>query len=149
MSTTLVRIETEIVAAMKAKDASRLSALRMMKAALTHKRAEDPSSFDDATALKVLTTLAKQRRESIDAFRSAGRLEQAAAEEAELRVIAEFLPAAASRQEMEAAVRTAIAETGALSSKDIGRVMPVAQKALAGKTVDGKALSALVRELLG
>jgi uncharacterized protein len=148
MSDILKRVESEIVAAMKAKHAERLSALRMMKTSLTNKQIENREKFDDGEAIKALTTLAKQRRESADAFRAAGREEQASKEEAELAVVEEFLPAAASEAEIEAAVRGAMAETGAASAKDMGKVMQASMKRLAGKTVDGKALSARVRSLL-
>jgi uncharacterized protein len=149
MSEILKRVESEIVSAMKAKSAERLSALRMMKTALTNKQIENREGFSDAEAIKALHTLAKQRRESADAFRDAGRLEQAAKEEAELAVVEEFLPAAASEADVDAAVREAVAETGATSARDMGKVMQAALKKLAGKTVDGKAVSARVREILG
>jgi uncharacterized protein YqeY len=143
------RVEAQMKEAMKAKQADRLSALRMMKTALANKQIENREKFTDAEAVKALQTLAKQRRESADAFRAAGREEQATKEEAELLVIEEFLPAAASDADVEAAVAEAIAETGATSMKDIGKVMPAAMKRLAGKTVDGKAVNEKVRAKLG
>jgi len=149
MSDILKRVESEMVAAMKAKHAERLSALRMMKAALKNKETENREKFDDAEATKTLQTLAKQRRESADAFRGAGREEQALKEEGELAVIEEFLPAAATEADIEAAVSEAVAETGATSAKDMGKVMQAAMKKLAGKTVDGKAVNARVRSVLG
>lgn len=148
MSEILNRVEDEIKAAMKAKQADRLSALRMMKAALKNREIEDRAKFSDAEAIKALQTLAKQRRESADAFRSGGREEQAVKEEAELAVIEEFLPAAASEADIENAVAEAIAETGATSAKDIGKVMQASMKRLQGKTVDGKAVNARVRAKL-
>jgi uncharacterized protein YqeY len=148
MSEIFNRVEAEIKEAMKAKNADRLSALRMMKSALANKQIENREKFDDAEATKALQTLAKQRRESAEAFRAAGRDEQAAKEEAELAVVEEFLPASASAEEIAAAVDAAIAETGATSARDIGRVMPLAMKKLAGKTVDGKAVNERVRARL-
>jgi uncharacterized protein YqeY len=148
MSDILNRVEAQIIDAMKAKQADRLSALRMMKTALKNKQIENREKFSDAEAIKALQTLAKQRRESADAFRAAGREEQAAKEEAELAIVEEFLPAAATDSDIDAAVSAAIAETGASSMKDIGRVMPAAMKRLAGKTVDGKAVNEKVRAKL-
>lgn len=149
MSEIFNRVDAEMKEAMKARQPERLSALRMMKTALANKQIENREKFDDAEAVKALQTLAKQRRESAEAFRNAGREELALKEEAEMAIIEEFLPAAASDADIEAAVSEAIAETGAASMKDIGRVMPVALKKLAGKTVDGKAVNAAVRGRLG
>lgn len=148
MSEIFDRVENEIREAMKARDAARLSALRMMKTALANKQIENREGFTEADAIKALQTLAKQRRESADAFRAAGREGSAAKEEAELAVIEEYLPAAASEADIEAAVAEAIAETGAETARDIGKVMPAAMKRLAGKTVDGKAVNAAVRAKL-
>ena len=149
MSEIFDRIEAEIKEAMKARNADRLSALRMMKAALANKQIDLREKFTDVEAVKVLQTVAKQRRESADAFRNAGREEQAAKEEAELGIVEEFLPAAATEADIAAAVAEAIAETGATTMKDMGRVMPAAMKRLAGKTVDGKAVNEAVRRSLG
>ncbi len=148
MSEIFDRVENEIREAMKARDAARLSALRMMKTALANKQIENREGFTEADAIKALQTLAKQRRESADAFRAAGREGSAVKEEAELAVIEEYLPAAASEADIEAAVAEAIAETGAETARDIGKVMPAAMKRLAGKTVDGKAVNAAVRAKL-
>lgn len=148
MSQIFDRVENEIREAMKARDAARLSALRMMKTALANKQIENREGFTEADAVKALQTLAKQRRESADAFRAAGREGSALKEEAELAVIEEYLPAAASEADIEAAVAEAIAETEATSARDIGKVMPAAMKRLAGKTVDGKAVNSAVRAKL-
>ena len=148
MSQIFDRVENEIREAMKARDAARLSALRMMKTALANKQIENREGFTEVDAVKALQTLAKQRRESADAFRAAGREGSAMKEEAELAVIEEYLPAAASEADIEAAVAAAIAETGAETARDIGKVMPAAMKRLAGKTVDGKAVNAAVRAKL-
>jgi uncharacterized protein YqeY len=149
MSEIFDRIEAQIKDAMKARNADRLSALRMMKAALANKQIDLREKFTDVEAVKVLQTVAKQRRESADAFRGAGREAQAAKEEAELGIVEEFLPAAATEADIAAAVAEAIAETGATTMKDMGRVMPAAMKRLAGKTVDGKAVNEAVRAKLG
>ena len=148
MSDIFDRVENEIREAMKARDAARLSALRMMKTALANKQIENREGFTEADAVKALQTLAKQRRESADAFRAAGREGSALKEEAELAVIEEYLPAAASEADIVAAVAAAIAETEATSARDIGKVMPAAMIRLAGKTVDGKAVNAAVRAKL-
>ena len=137
-----------MVAAMKSRDEARLSALRMMKAALMKQKVDSPQPVDQAAEMQLLKTLIKQRIEAAEAFRKAGRVEQAEKEEAERALIESYLPAAATEQEVEAAVAEALAETGATSPKQMGLVMKAAQARLAGKTVDGKALSDKVRSRL-
>jgi uncharacterized protein YqeY len=137
-----------MVAAMKSRDEARLSALRMMKAALMKQKVDSPKPVDEAAEMQVLKTLIKQRIEAAEAFRKAGRAEQAEKEEAERVLIESYLPAAATEQEVEAAIAEALAETGATSPKQMGLVMKAAQARLAGKTVDGKALSDKVRARL-
>jgi uncharacterized protein YqeY len=137
-----------MVAAMKSRDEARLSALRMIKAALMKQKVDSPQPVDEAAEMQVLKTLIKQRIEAAEAFRKAGRAEQAEKEEAERALIETYLPAAASEQEIEAAVAEALAETGATSPKQMGLVMKAAQARLKGKTVDGKALSDKVRSRL-
>jgi uncharacterized protein YqeY len=137
-----------MVAAMKSRDEARLGALRMMKAALMKQKVDSPKPVDEAAEMQVLKTLIKQRIEAADAFRKAGRVEQAEKEEAERALIESYLPAAATEQEVEAAIAEALAETGATSPKQMGLVMKAAQARLAGKTVDGKALSDKVRARL-
>ena len=137
-----------MVAAMKSRDEARLSALRMMKAALMKQKVDSPKPVDEAAEMQLLKTLIKQRTEAAEAFRKAGRVEQAEKEEAERALIESYLPAAATEQEVEAAVAEALAETGATSPKQMGLVMKAAQARLAGKTVDGKALSDKVRSRL-
>jgi hypothetical protein len=137
-----------MVAAMKSRDEARLSALRMMKAALMKQKVDSPQPVDEAAEMQLLKTLIKQRTEAAEAFRKAGRVEQAEKEEAERALIESYLPAAATEQEVEAAVAEALAETGATSPKQMGLVMKAAQARLAGKTVDGKALSDKVRSRL-
>ena len=137
-----------MVAAMKAKQADRLSAIRMVKAALMKLKVDSPKPLDEAPEMQLLKSLIKQRIDAAEAFRNAGRLEQAAKEEAERALIEAYLPAAATAEEVEAAIAAALAETGAASIKQMGLVMKAAQARLAGKTVDGKSLSDKVRARL-
>ncbi len=142
------RLEKEIAGAMKARDAARLSALRMIKTALKRHEVDSMRALDEATEMQVLNTLLKQRREAAEMFRKGGREDLAASEEAEMRLIEGYLPATPGAEEMEAAVAEAIAETQASSIKQMGAVMKAAQARLAGKRVDGKALSELVKARL-
>ena len=142
------QISKDILTAMKAKDAQRLSALRMVKTALKLRETELPGGVDDLEAVRILNTLVKQRREATEAFRAGGREEMALKEEAEAQIIQEYLPAAASPADMMSAIESAIAETGASSSKDMGLVMKAARANLAGKNIDGKALSDIVKAKL-
>jgi uncharacterized protein YqeY len=142
------QINRDITDAMKTKQAERLSALRMVKTALTMRQSELPAGVDDTEAARVLNTLLKQRRDAAEQYRAANREDLAAKEENEARIIQTYLPASASEQEIEAAVVEAISETGAASMKDMGAVMKVARSKLEGKTVDGKALSDLVKAKL-
>ena len=137
-----------MVASMKSKDEARLSAVRMIKTALKKHEVDSMKPLDEATELQVLTTLIKQRRESADMFRKGGRPELADKEEAELKLIESYMPSAASDDEVDAAITAAIAETGISSQKQMGVVMKAAQAKLAGKRVDGKALSEKVRAKL-
>ncbi len=137
-----------MVAAMKSRDEARLSALRMIKAALMKQKVDSPKPVDEAAEMQVLKSLVKQRTEAAEAFRKAGRAEQAEKEEAERALIESYLPAGATEQEIDAAVAEALAETGATSLKQMGVAMKAAQARLAGKTVDGKALSDKVRSRL-
>jgi len=142
------KIDHDLVAAMKARDELRLSVLRMAKTALKLKQVEHGRPLEDSEALGSLRTLVKQRHESAEQFRHGGREELATKEEAEIKILEEYLPATASEQEIEAAITTAISETGALSAKDIGKVMKSAMAKLAGKTVDGKRVNEKVRAKL-
>jgi uncharacterized protein YqeY len=137
-----------MVAAMKSRDEARLSALRMMKAALMKQKVDSPKPVDEAAEMQVLKLLVKQRIEAAEAFRKAGRVEQAEKEEAERALIESYLPAGATEQEIDAAVAEALAETGATTLKQMGVVMKAAQARLKGKTVDGKTLSDKVRSRL-
>lgn len=141
----LDRIQQDMVQAMKARDEQRLAALRMIKTALKKHEVDSRKPLDGASEVQVLNTLVKQRREAADQFRKGGREELAAKEEAELALIESYMPAAASEEEIEAAIASAIAETGVKTLKQMGVVMKAAQAKLAGKRVDGKALSEKVR----
>jgi uncharacterized protein YqeY len=143
------QVNADIAAAMKARDAARLSALRMVKAAIMNKEVEKGRTLEDAEVLQVLTTLVKQRRDSIDQFAKAGRTDLVDKETAEIGVLETYLPPAASADEIDAAVGAAIAETGAASAKDIGKVMKAVMPKLAGKQADGKTINEAVRRKLG
>jgi uncharacterized protein len=144
----LDRIQTDMVAAMRAKEENRLNAIRMIKAALKKQEVDSMKPLDEATELQVLSTLIKQRREAAEMFRKGGRLELAEKEDAELKLIETYMPAAPSEQEIDEAIAAAIAETGVTSLKQMGVVMKATQAKLAGKRVDGKALSEKVRARL-
>ena len=142
-------IAADIAAAMKAKDAPRLSALRMLKAAVMNRGVEKGRDLDDAEVLQVVSSLVKQRRDSIDQFSKAGRSDLVDKETAEIAVLEAYLPPAVSPAEIDAAVAEAIAETGAASARDMGRVMKAVMPKLAGKNVDGRAVNDAVRRKLG
>jgi len=133
---------------MKSKAEARLSALRMIKAALMKQKVDSPKPLDEAAEMQVLKQLIKQRIDAAEMFRKGGRPEQAAKEEAEKALIESYLPASASEAEIDTAVAEAVAETGATSIKQMGLVMKAAQSRLQGKTVDGKVLSDKVRSNL-
>ena len=144
----LDQLQKDMVAAMKAKDEARLSTVRMMKTALKKHEVDAMKPLDEATEIQVLNTLLKQRRESADLFRKGNRLELAAKEEAEIQLIEGYLPASATSVDMDRAIGEAIAETGATSAKQMGLVMKSAQAKLAGKRLDSKVLSELVKAKL-
>jgi hypothetical protein len=144
----LARIEQDMTAAMKAREEARLGALRMIKAALKKREVDQMKALDEAAELQVLGSLVKQRREAADLYRKGSRADLADKEEAELRLIESYLPAAPTEAELDAAIAAAIAETGAVTAKQMGAVMKAAQARLAGKRVDGKALSDRVRARL-
>jgi uncharacterized protein YqeY len=144
------QIAADLTAAMKAKDAVRLSALRMLKAAVTNKgMVEKGRDLEDAEVLQVVASLVKQRRDSIEQFSKAGRTDLVDKETAEIAILEHYLPPAVSPEEIEAAVAAAIAETGASSVKDMGKVMKAVMPKLAGKNADGKAVNEAVRRTLG
>ena len=144
----LDRIQTDMVAAMRAKEETKLNAIRMIKAALKKHEVDSMKPLDEATELQVLSTLIKQRREAAEMFRKGARAELAEKEEAELKLIESYMPAAPTEKEIDDAIAAAISETGVTSAKQMGVVMKAAQAKLAGKRVDGKALSEKVRARL-
>ena len=143
------KVNSHITAAMKAKDAPRLSTLRMMKAAMVNKGVEKGRDLEDAEVLQVVSSLVKQRRDSVEQFSKAGRTDLVEKETAEIAVLEEYLPPAATAQEIDAAVTAAIAETAAAAPKDIGKVMKAVMPKLAGKNADGRTMNESVRRKLG
>jgi uncharacterized protein YqeY len=144
----LDQIQADLVAAMKAKDEARLSAIRMIKTALKKHEVDAMKPLDSAAEQQVLKSLVKQRADAAEMFRGGARPELADKEDAERKLIESYLPAAATPEDVTAAVDAAIAETGATSSKQMGAVMKAVQARLAGKTVDGKSLSEKVKARL-
>jgi uncharacterized protein YqeY len=142
------QINRDLTVAMKAREAERLSALRMVKTALKLRETDLPGDVDDAEAIKVLNTLLKQRRDAAEQFRAGGREEMARKEENEAVIIQSYLPASVTEEDMTRAVDESIAETGATSMKDMGGVMKAVRAKLEGMTIDGKALSDLVKSKL-
>lgn len=137
-----------MVDAMKARDEARLSAVRMIKAALKKHEVDTMKPLEEASEIQILNSLIKQRREAADMFRKGGRPDQADKEEAELKLIESYMPAAPSDAEVDDAIAAAVTETGVTSLKQMGVVMKAAQARLAGRRVDGKALSDKVRSKL-
>jgi uncharacterized protein YqeY len=144
----LDQIQKDLVAAMKAREEARLSAIRMIKAALQKAHVDSSKPKDDAADQAVLKSLVKQRIDAAEMFRKGGREESALKEEAEKLIIESYLPAAASEEETMAAIETAISETGATSAKQMGLVMKAVQAKLAGKTIDGKLIAEKVKARL-
>jgi len=142
-------VNTAITDAMRKQDAARLSALRMLKAAFMNREAEKGRALRDDEAQQVVSSLVKQRRDSIDQFTRGGRADLADKETAEIAVLERYLPPAADPAVIDRAVREAIADTGATSPKDMGRVMKAVMATLAGRSVDGKTVNEIVRRKLG
>ena len=142
------QIISDLTASMKAQDAARTSTLRMVKAAMMNRQIEKGGELDDDDMQKLLRSLVKQRRDSIELYEKAGRQELVDKEKAEVEVIETYLPQAASHEEIEQAVSAAIAETGASSMKDMGKVMKAVQAALVGKNADGRLVSEVVKARL-
>jgi len=142
------KIQSHLADAMRSKDQLRLNCLRMMKSAVKNKEIDKMKALDEAEVISVLNTLVKQRKDSVDQFRKGGREELALKEEAEIKIIEEYLPAAASDEDVRVAVQEAIQETSAASMKDMGKVMKATMSRLTGKTVDGSRVSQLVKEKL-
>ena len=128
------QIISDMTASMKAQDAKRTSTLRMVKAAMMNREIEKGGQLDDDEMSKLLRSMVKQRRDSIEQYEKGARQDLADKEKAEIEIIEAYLPQAASREEIEAAVTAAIAEVGASSMKDMGKVMKATQAALSGKT---------------
>ena len=144
------KITTDLTAAMKAKDANRTGALRMVKAALMNEQNKKGADYvlTDEETLKTLQSLVKQRKDSIEQYTKANRPDLAEKEQTELSVLEGYLPQAATPEEIETVVAASISETGATSIKDMGAVMKAAQAKLAGKTADGKLVSEAVKAKL-
>jgi len=141
-------VNAAIVESMRNRDSSRLSALRMLKTALTNRSIERAHALDDDEARQVVTSLVKQRRDSIEQFTKGGRQDLADKEAAEIVVLETYLPPAVDPAVIERAIDDAVAETGAASMKDMGRVMKSAMARLSGQHVDGKSVNELVRQKL-
>lgn len=142
-------VSAAITEAMRRQDAQKLSALRMLKAALINRSVEKGRDLDEAESRQIVSGLVKQRRDSIEQFVKGGRPDLADKEAAEISILESYLPPAADPAIIERAVADAIAETGATSHKDLGRVMKAVMSRLAGQTVDGKAVNEIVRRKLG
>jgi len=147
--TLIDEVSAGIADAMRRQEPVRLGALRMLKAALMNRGVEKGRDLDDAESRQVVASLVKQRKDSIEQFTKGGRKDLADKEAAEIRVLESYLPPTADPAIVERAVAEAIAESGATSAKDVGRVMKAAMAKLAGQTVDGKAVNELVRQRLG
>jgi uncharacterized protein YqeY len=142
-------VNRAITDAMKAKDQARLSTLRMLKSALMNKEVERGRALDENESLQVVSALVKQRRDSIEQFVKGGRQDLVDKETAEIVILESYLPPAVDAGELDRTIDEAIRTTGASSAKDMGKVMKAVMAALAGKTVDGKAVNELVRRKLG
>lgn len=142
------QIISDLTASMKAQDAARTSTLRMVKAAVMNREIEKGGELDDDEMMKLLRSLVKQRRDSVEQYEKGGRQDLADKETSEIVVIETYLPQAASREEIEAVVASAIAETSATTMKDMGKVMKVVQAALSGKNADGRTVSEVVKAKL-
>lgn len=142
------QITSDLTAAMKSRDVARTSTLRMVKAAFMNREIEKRAALDDEESLKLLRSLVKQRRDSIEQYVKGDRQELADKEQAEIEIIEAYLPQGASAEQIAAAVSAAITETGAVSMKDMGKVMKAVQAKLAGQNADGKVVSEIVKARL-
>jgi uncharacterized protein YqeY len=143
------RINDDLTAAMKAKDTLRLSVLRMIKTAVRNKEVDLRAPLEDAQVLQVLSTLIKQRKDSIEQFTRGGRADLADKEAAEIKIVEAYMPAAVSEEEIDRVVDEVVRETGAASARDVGPVMKQCMARFAGQVVDGKRVNAAVRRRLG
>ena len=142
------RLTEDLKLAMKSRDQLRMDVIRMIKAAILNKEVELKRDLDDAEMSRVMTTLVKQRRESVEQFEKAQRTELAAKERKEIEIIESYLPQPLSPQELDAIVTSAVTETGSRSLKDMGTVMKAVMARLAGQSIDGKRVSDLVKSKL-
>jgi uncharacterized protein YqeY len=142
------KISEDLMAAMKSKDAQRLSVLRMMKAAIRNKEIDSRKDLEDAQTIQLFLSLIKQRKDSIEQFTRGKRPDLADKEAAEIKVIEEYLPAAVSDEEIVKAIDSIIAETGATSVKEMGKVMKACMAQFAGRPVEGVKVSELVKAKL-
>ena len=142
------RLTEDLRLAMKARDQLRMDVIRMIKAAVLNKEVELKKDLDDAEMSRIMTTMIKQRKESVEQFEKGQRAELAAKERQEISIIEAYLPKALSAEELAQAVDAVIRETGATSAKDMGLVMKAVMARLAGQSVDGKSVSDLVRSKL-
>ena len=148
MATLLEQVTKDIAGAMKSKDQARLGALRMLKAALMNREVEQGRALNDAESRLVVNSLVKQRRDSIEQFRTGGRQDLVEREQAEIVVLEGYLPPAADEASILQAIDAAVLETGAAGPKDMGKVMKATMARLAGVTVDGRVVSDLVKRRL-
>jgi len=147
--TSLERIQKDLVEAMKSKDQLRLDVLRGMKTTIKNKEIEKIRQLEEAEVVQVLNTLVKQRRDSIEQFTKGGRFDLVEREEAELKILGAYLPAAVAEEEIKAVVTQAITELQARSPKDVGKVMKLVMEKFSGRVVDGKLVNQLVQIQLG
>ncbi len=143
------QVNADITNAMRAKEPIRLSALRMLKTALTNKSVEKGRDLDDNEGLQVIGTLIKQRRDSIEQFQKGGRQDLVDREAAEIKVLEGYLPPPVSESELAQIIDAVVVETGAASAKDMGKVMKAAMARLAGRTAEGRVVSEMVKKRLG
>lgn len=141
-------VNAALTRAMKAQDQATLAPLRMLKSALVNRAVEKGRELTEAEAQQVVASLVKQRRDAIEQFEKGGRHDLADKEAAEIPVLQAYLPPAATDEDIDRAVTAAIVETGAQSPSDMGRVMASVMAKLAGRTADGRTVSALVRSRL-
>ena len=141
------KINEEMIAAAKAKNKARLSAIRMLKAAIHNKEIDLMRPLNESETLQIISAMVKQRKDSIEQFTKGGRTDLVEKEEAELKVVQEFMPAQMSDDEVVSVIKNAIAEAGAVSVKDMGKVMKLLMPQLTGKA-DGKMVGEKVKELL-
>lgn len=142
------KVSEDLMSAMKLKEAERLSTLRMMKAAIKNKEVEIRKELEDPQVLQVLMTMIRQRRDSIEQYNKGGRPDLSEKEAAEIKVIEQYMPAAVTEEEIKSVVESVIADTGAISTKDMGMVMKACMARFSGRPLDGRQVSELVKTKL-